>query len=120
MNPMTDKTPAELADTAADAIRALAHATINGRPGLEYPGDVYSTVANIKEMTSSLPQICDQLWTFLSGLAGDAHLRSVEDTLDADLSAVRSGLADAGTAARALYEALNRAHSGLGPLAYED
>jgi hypothetical protein len=43
---MTDKTPAQLADSAAEAIRALNHETMSSRADWEYPGDAYSTVAS--------------------------------------------------------------------------
>ena len=43
---MTAKTPAQLADDAAEAIRGLIHATMSTRPGWEYPADAYSVVGN--------------------------------------------------------------------------
>ncbi|CAM5244574.1 hypothetical protein SANTM175S_09779 [Streptomyces antimycoticus] len=80
-------TVVELSDAAAEAIRQLNHAT--GKPdGLEYPGDAYSTVANLKTLVQRLPQALEQIEAFITGLHTDGHLtsdrgRPIEDEIDA-------------------------------------
>jgi len=116
----TTSTPAELASIAGDAIRGLAHATQSGKDELRTPCDAYDTVANLKQVASSLPQCLDQISLFLSGLAEGGHLSSDRGSLNRRVAESLAGLADAARAADALYRSLDRAHSGLGALAYKD
>ncbi|MDQ0689011.1 hypothetical protein QFZ56_008057 [Streptomyces achromogenes] len=118
---MTDKTPAKLADEAAEAIRAINHLTQGSpRDDWEYPGDVYSLVANLSQMAMMLPQALEQASHLMNKLNEGGHLRSDKDTLDQDLGEVFYGLDDARNAAQKLYGSLNRAHNGLGPIGYKD
>ena len=118
---MTDKTPAQLADDAAEAIRAVNHLTRSlGSEGWQYPGDAYSVVGNLSEAAMRLGQALNQVAAFVRELHDEGHLRSDKDTLDADVNAATGGLYDAFDASQQLYEALNRAHSGLSPIAYKD
>ncbi|MFJ7497861.1 hypothetical protein ACIQZB_43615 [Streptomyces sp. NPDC097727] len=117
---MTDKTPADLAGAAADAVRALNHATLGRQADWEYPGDAYSVVANLSQMAMTLPQAIDQVRSLVEFLNAHDNLRSDKGTLDDDLAETFGGLGDAKTAAEALYAALSRAHSGLGPIGYQD
>jgi hypothetical protein len=117
---MTDKTPAKLADEAAEAIRAINHLTRSPRDGWEYPGDVYSLVGNLSQLAMMLPQALEQASRFIADLNEGGHLRSDKDQLDQDLGEVFYGLDDARNAAQKLYGSLNRAHSGLSPIAYKD
>ncbi|PVE13145.1 hypothetical protein [Streptomyces scopuliridis] len=112
------KTPAQLADDAAEAVRAINHATQSQRPGWEFPGDAYSVVGALARMAAGLPQALDQIGYLPESMAG--NLRSDKGTLDADLEDTYGALADAHDAAQTLYEALNRAHSALSPIAYQD
>ncbi|MEU8765011.1 hypothetical protein [Streptomyces sp. NPDC048659] len=117
---MTDKTPAQLADTAGDAIRALNHATLSTRPDWEYPGDAYSVVGNLAYMAGMLPQAIEQITQLLTTLEGENHLKSDRDTLGDDLEAAYAGLHIAAGAAETLRGALTRAQNGLGAVAYKD
>lgn len=117
---MADNKPTvpELADTAAEAIRSVNHSTKN----IEYPGDVYSTVANLKILAQRLPQTFEQLGGRLTQLGHDGHLRIEPgrgDLADAQ-EETYAALRDAIDAAHALDAALNRAHSALGPIGYQD
>lgn len=115
------KTPAELSDAAAEAVRAQIHATLSkSSNGWQYPGDAYSVVANLAHMATMLPQALDQITQLINDLNESGHLRSDKDTLDDDLGEVFYGLDAARIAANQLYGALNRAHAGLGPIAYKD
>ncbi|MER6549572.1 hypothetical protein [Streptomyces sp. NPDC001250] len=114
---MTDKTPAEIADTAAEAIRSLNYAT----PGdLVYPGDAYSTVGNLSVMAMRLPQALQQIAQFLKRLEEAGQLKSDTDTLGDDLEATYAGLTVAAGAAETLRTALDRAQQGLGTIAYKE
>ncbi|MEV0693036.1 hypothetical protein [Streptomyces sp. NPDC050388] len=118
---MTDKTPAQLADEAAEAIRAINHLTQGSpRDDWRYPGDVYSLVANLSQMAMMLPQALEQASRFITDLNEGGHLRSDKDQLEHDLGEVLYGLDDARNAAQRLYGSLNRAHNGLGPIGYKD
>ncbi|NED60209.1 hypothetical protein G3I15_04625, partial [Streptomyces sp. SID10244] len=70
------KTPAQLADDAAEAIRALNHATLSGRPGWEYPADAYSVVGNLGTLVMRLPQVLEQLTEFVEQLHADGHVKA--------------------------------------------
>ncbi|GAA0556588.1 hypothetical protein [Streptomyces mordarskii] len=113
-------TVVELSDAAAEAIRQLNHAT--GKPdGLEYPGDAYSTVANLKTLVQRLPQALEQIEAFITGLHTDGHLtsdrgRPIEDEIDA----VQASLKWAAGDAELLAERLDQAHSALSPLGYAE
>lgn len=119
---MTDKTPAQHASNAADAVRAINHATLSPLPndGWTYPSDAYSIVGGLSQMAMMLPQALDQIGNFIEKMSVEGHLHSDRDTLDADLENTYGGLVDARDAAQELYQALNRAHSGLSPIAYKD
>jgi hypothetical protein len=113
------KTPAQLADDAAGAIRALNHATLSPRDGWEFPADAYSVVGNLHELAARLPQAIGQLHRFISGLEAAGHLSSDNNTLDRDLVYAYEGLQEAREAAAKLGAALSRAHNGLGSIAYK-
>lgn len=119
---MPDKTPAELASQAADAVRAINHLTLSPNPSdnWTYPSHAYSLVGGLSQMAMMLPQALDQIGAFIEVMDTAGNLRSDKDTLDTDLQATYGGLADAHDAAKGLYEALERAHSGLSPIAYKD
>lgn len=117
---MTDKTPAQLAEQASEAIQALNHLTQSPREGWQYPGDVYSLVASLSQMAMKLPQALDQAQQLIAELDGGGNLRSDKDQLENDLREALLGLETARVAAEQLYAGLNRAHSGLGPIGYKD
>jgi hypothetical protein len=117
---MPVNTPAQLADQAAEAVRSINHLTMSSRDDWQYPGDAYSVVGNLAHMVAMLPQALDQIGALIEQLDTGGNLRSDKDTLDADLENTYGGLADAHDAAKKLYEALNRTHSALSPIAYKD
>lgn len=119
---MTDaKTPAQLADDAAEAIRALNHATMSGRPGWEFPADAYDVIGNLREMAQRLPQLLQQAETFLQRLADGDHIRSDRGGNGAaEVNAARDAIDRARDDALSMEAALDTAHSALSPLAYQD
>lgn len=117
---MNARTPAQLADEAAEVVRAINHATRSTGDDWQYPGDVYSLVGNLAHMTAMLPQALEQATRLIADLNEEGHLRSDKDTLDDDLRDTLLGLEEAGIAAGKLYTALNRAHGGMSPIAYRD
>ncbi|WP_327707545.1 hypothetical protein OG530_40990 (plasmid) [Streptomyces decoyicus] len=115
---MTDTTtPAAHATAAAEAVRALNHATLGpGRDGWEYPSDAYDVIGGLDRMAGGLPQALDQVWALVGGLAADGYVRSDRGDASIDLADARTAIEDAKTALEMLSNALNRAHSATAPL----
>ncbi|WP_329332179.1 hypothetical protein OIU81_42170 (plasmid) [Streptomyces sp. NBC_01454] len=117
---MTTKTPAELSDAAAEAIRGLNHATQAAKDGFEHPGDAYSVIGN-PTLAQRLPQALDQIAQFVTRLETEGHLRSDrERNLADEVAAVTAGLRMSTDDAEALADHLNAVHSALSPLAWKD
>jgi hypothetical protein len=57
--------PAALAGEAAEAVRALNHATLPGSGGLAFPADAYDVAGQLALLASRLPQALAQLHAFL-------------------------------------------------------
>lgn len=115
------KTPAQLADDAAEAIRALNHVTMSTRPGWEFPADAYSVVGNLRELAQRLPQLLQQTEVFLQRLADGDHIRSDRGGNGAtEVNAALDGLDRAREDAVTMTAALDTVHSALSPLAYQD
>ena len=119
---MPDKTPTQLAAAASEAVQQLNHATLSPHPSDDwtYPSHAYSVVGGLAHMAMMLPQALDQIGALIEVMDTGGNLRSDKNTLDTDLQDTYGGLADAHDAAKKLYEALNRVHSGLSPIAYQD
>jgi hypothetical protein len=96
--------PAELAGDAAEAVRALNHATRPGSGGLAFPADAYDVTGQLALLAARLPQALAQLLAFLhtevkagrvvivaGGHAGDpaAVLAAVTASLDAAVASTR-------------------------------
>lgn len=114
MNPTTKN----LADTAAEAIRSLNHATQSFKGELTYPGDAYEVVASLKVLTQRLPQSFEQLSHFLGCLAESGAVTADYGAPDEHLAEARSALASGALIAQTLTEFLDSAHSSLAPLGY--
>ncbi|HUK71981.1 MAG TPA: hypothetical protein VLW50_24975 [Streptosporangiaceae bacterium] len=112
--------PRDLADRAAESIRALNHLTPDA---LEYPGDLYDVIARLKVMAQRLPQLFGQLSAWLeleyaagriahdSGQAPERYVKGVTDSLT--LAAMGgSALADALDTAHNACSGLKAAHPG--------
>jgi hypothetical protein len=122
---MTDpQTPAQLARTAAEAIRSLNHATLTTSyedGGWWWPSDAYDVVGELDRMAAMLGQALDQVATHVERLAQHDHIRSDkggdggEDVATA-LRALKSAQADAAR----LASHLGGAHGALSSLAYKD
>jgi ABC-type transporter Mla subunit MlaD len=108
-----------LADTAAEAIRSLNHATQSFKGELTYPGDAYEVVASLKVLTQRLPQSFDQLSQFLGVLAKTGAVTADYGAPDEHLAEARSALASAALIAQTLTEHLDRAHNALATLGYD-
>jgi len=113
----------ELADTAAEAVRALNYATQPGRDGLTYPGDVHSLLGALGTLTERLPQLCDQLGRWLATEQAAGHLAEGEhghyggDSGRAVIAA-RSALGEAGRTATRLTSLLGEAQAAISAVAY--
>lgn len=61
------RTPVQVAGEIAEAVRTLNYMTGAGESvELEYPGDLYSVVANLKITAQRLPQLFDQMGRWLT------------------------------------------------------
>lgn len=116
------RTPARLADDAAEAIRRLNHATLSARDGWRYPGDAYDTVACLARMAGGLGQALGQLEGFVGTLADGGRLTSDHgpDDLPGRLEGFHAAMRTAEDHARVLGHSLDRAHQALGPIAYRE
>jgi hypothetical protein len=112
--------PAELADRAAETVRALIYATGAGGQQLRWPSDVAEVLASLRILADRLPQACDQLTRFLAreleaGQVAATHGQFTGDA-EAATAAAEEWLTQAGAAARRLGDCFGNAHmcvSGL-------
>jgi len=108
---------ARQADVAAEAVRALNHATQPWDDGLTSPVDVYDTLAGLEVLASRLPQALAQLQRFLAREqdAGRVQIVDGEHANDpaATVAATACQLEQAANAAASLLEALAHAHELL-------
>jgi hypothetical protein len=109
--------PAELAGQAAEAVRALNHATLPGTGGLEYPADAYEVTGQLSLLAARLPQALAQLLAFLAGQAAAGQITVVAGQHAGDpaamLAAVTSDLDASVASARRLHQALDAAQNHL-------
>ena len=119
---MPELTPANNADAAAEAVRAINHLTMSQHDGWQYPGDAYSTVGNLAHMAGMLPQAIGQLESLIGALEDGGNLRSDKgpEDLPGRLVDFHGAIADAIAQAHSLHRALDRAHQALGPIAYQE
>jgi hypothetical protein len=110
-------TPAELAGQAAEAARALNHATLPGAGGLAYPADAYEVAGQLSLLAARLPQALAQIHTFLQQQTAAGQVTVVAGQHAGDpaamLTAVTSDLDDAAGFARRLHQALDAAQDHL-------
>jgi len=107
----------EVGRVLAEAVRVLNYATLAEAPGLGYPGDAYTLIADLYTATSRMPQLAGQIKNFLdgwqaSGQLADDHGADVNERIAA--AGYHLGLAHgaASDLTRALQQAQN-AISGL-------
>ena len=102
-------TPAELARQAAEAVRALNHATLTG--GYVTPSDVDAVVAVLEALAQRLPQALRQAATWLEA-EHDAGRVGVDDTDEVLLAMakVTGGFGAAIGAASTLHAVLRGLH----------
>jgi hypothetical protein len=109
--------PARLAEDAAEAVRALNHATLPGAAGLAYPADAYEIAGSLAVLAARLPQALAQLAGFLQAEADAGRIAIVAGEHagdpDAAITAARSCLEAAAGAAGQLQRALDAAQNML-------
>jgi hypothetical protein len=110
-------TPAELAGQAAEAVRALNHATIPGAGGLDYPAGAYEVTGQLAVLAARLPQALAQILAFLQEQAAAGQVTVVAGQHQGDpaamLAAVTADLDAAAGFARLLHQALDAAQNHL-------
>jgi hypothetical protein len=113
---MTGPTPAGLADQAAEAVRALNHATIGGT-GLVHPADAYDVLGALALLAARLPQALGQVQNFLDDAteAGRVSIVDGEHAGDpvAAVTTCAHHLDAAILAARRLHDALEAAAASV-------
>jgi hypothetical protein len=113
----TSSSPAALAGQAAEAVRALNHATLPGTGGLIFPADAYDVTGQLALLASRLPQALAQLLAFLQTeiAAGRVVIVSGDHAGDPAtvLAAVTASLDQAVASARRLHQALDAAQTQL-------
>jgi hypothetical protein len=109
--------PARLAEDAAEAVRALNHATLTGAGELVFPADVYQVTGTLAVLAARLPQALTQLAAFLQAEqdAGRVVIVAGEHCGDpaAAVSITRRHLDAAAAAAGRLQHALDAAQQAL-------
>jgi hypothetical protein len=109
--------PAALAGQAAEAVRALNHATLPGAGGLVFPADAYDVTGQLSLLASRLPQALAQLLAFLNTevQAGRVVIVAGDNAGDpaAVLAAATGSLDSAVASARRLHQALDAAQNQL-------
>lgn len=100
----------------AECVRVLNHATRDR--GLEYPGDVYDVVAEVKSGAYGLRQLFGQLGEFLQAVLAAGLLRADtgEPSAAVAVASTVAALNGATRAAGQLYERLDEAHNALAAL----
>lgn len=119
---MDAKTPAELTDAAAEAIRGANHATAHWTRSLgwEFPSDAYDVIGHLQALVQRLPQLLEQTGAHVQRLADAGHVRSDRGGSGAeDVAAALDAIGRASTDAVAMAAALDTAHGALSPLAYD-
>jgi hypothetical protein len=71
--------PAQLARTAAETVRALNHATLDPDVGYEYAGDVYDVLGDLCDVADYLSQAVTQAARWLSQADAAGRLLDVDD-----------------------------------------
>ena len=107
--------PARWAEDAAEAIRALNHATLPGAGGLTEPADVYAVLGSLATLTSRLPQALSQLLGFFQREQSERRVQIVDGEPAGDPAAAGATLTGqlscAASSAEALQHALEQAHA---------
>ncbi|MFJ8043378.1 hypothetical protein ACIRBX_23065 [Kitasatospora sp. NPDC096147] len=111
---------AELASEAADLIRAAGLAAQpGGAPGLLHPADAAEAVHALAGLTARLPELLDQVGTFLSSEQATGRIGTPQaDDFDTVRLArdAREHLYEAGRTAALLAETIAAAATALAPL----
>jgi hypothetical protein len=109
-------TPAEHATAAAEAIRSLNHATLDG--GYRWPSDVYATIGELERAARMLPQALNQAAGWLerqhdAGRVGHDHPKASAG-ISVEIAIGELGAAIAATSS--LRRALTGAHEACSHL----
>jgi hypothetical protein len=107
----------QLADEAAEGIRALNHATLPAAGGLVFPADAYAVTGSLAVLAARLPQVLSQIEVFLADelAAGRIVIVAGEHAGDptAAITLAAAWLQGARVAAHHLRHALDGAQAAL-------
>jgi hypothetical protein len=105
----------QVASALAECVRVLNHATLSHEVGsaLKYPSHVDYVLVELASMALRLPQLCEQIATWLAGQHAAGRIAVTYGTYEgrpgAAGMAAEAHLDDAKQAAGEMYEALNAA-----------
>jgi hypothetical protein len=109
--------PVRHAETAAEAVRALNHATLPAARGLTEPADAYAVVGSLAVMTGRLPQALAQLQAFVEAEVAAGRVAIVAGAHAGDpeaaAAAVARGVRTASAATEVLRDVLHQVHETL-------
>lgn len=115
------KTPDQLANDAAEAIRGLNHTTLSANLGWKYPGDAYQVVGGLNQMARGLGQALDQIAQHIERLSESGHISHDHGGAGTkEVATALEGLEWARVDADALVSRLVTVHSALARLAWKD
>lgn len=116
-------TPADAAESAAEALRTLNHLTLPapspGVPGWEDAGDIYRVLGELRALADRLPQTCDQLAAGLQRLGDRADWHTDDGTNEHPEAVVADaveGLQVAGCIAEDIGLSIQQAHCSVAHL----
>ncbi len=108
---------ADWSDTAAEAVRALNHATLPAAGGMQGPADAYSVLSGLVLLAGRLPQALAQLQGFLDVECEAGRVAVIDGDFAGDpvaaVSACAHWLTLAADAADSARHALEQAHATL-------
>lgn len=87
-----NRTPARIADAAAEEIRALNHRTLDPKASLPTPPDVAGVAEGINALLQRLPQALEQAGRALEGMADRNEIR-MDNGADPARAAAEAGAA---------------------------
>jgi hypothetical protein len=109
---------AQVAESAAEAVRTLNLRTMAGKGEPEYPADVYEIIGNLKAMADRLPQLLGQLaaWLESEHQAGRIAHDSGREDPGVYVARVRDALIFGSDRAGNLADELRQAHNACSGL----
>lgn len=117
---MSDKTPAQLANDVAGAVRALNRATSRSSEDWAYPNQAYDVVGTLAYVAHALDQSLDQVRLLIAKLAADGRIEVRSPDGPKKLEDFDVNALSAAESVKQLAKAMDAMHSALSPMAYKE